>query len=618
MDLFVLKAIVEELNNQLASSMVSKIYQINADDLLIQFWGPGTKRLYISVHPELGRLHLTGHKPFFPPAPPRFAAYLRSHLSGARLVNIGLTPFDRVATLTFQKKRPDETTEALHLVVELLGRHGNVIITDENYTILESLRRVSARESQIRQVLPGEKYQPLPSLPGRMGLANLDREALGKQLSVENKTDRTEGAEDRGGRPSDPSLLRRRLQQLVGLGPILAWELSLGSTGDTGLLDFEALWKALEEWQTFYPQGPFLPQILRLAGGEETLSALDLSHLPVVSREVFPDMSQAADAFYFPLSMEQTFQEEGRRLLRCLQKEQKRLVRKKQNLEGDWRKLEGYLKLKEIADLLISQQASATKGDSSARLINYYSPQMEAIEVPLDVRLSPKENAELYYKKYRKARKGLDVVADFLARVGSDLAYLEDLLYQSEEAEDLETLSTLSLEAGEAFGRKTSDPEERPSSEKRRETRAGTHHERKEDEVSRQCRRFYSSEGWEILCGKSSRGNDWLLKRAARSEDIWLHAHGLPGAHVLLKRRSSGEVPENTLLEAAQIAAYFSRGKNSTKVSVIYTPAKNVRKLPKGKPGQVTVANYQTILVRPEQMRSEEWILSKSSPFPNG
>lgn len=609
MDLFVLKAIVEELNVLLVSSMVSKVYQINADDLLIQFWGRGTKRLYISVHPDMGRLHLTGHKPGFPPAPLRFAAYLRSHLSGARLVNVGTTPFDRVATLTFHKKGPDDTTETFFLIVELLGRHGNVIATDGNLTILESLRHVSAQESSIRPVLPGETYRPLPPPPYRIGLANLDREALWKQLSGGNEEQGSEGTgEER----------KRRLQQLIGLGALLAWELSLRSVGETQLIDVEALWSALEEWRSRYLQGHFLPQVLRLEGGEEALAGFDLPHLPVVSREVFPEMNQAADAFYFPRMKEQAFQEDRRKLLRSLEKEKKRLVRKRQKLEGDRRKLEGYLMLKEFADLLVSQQASATKGAPSARLINYYSPQMEEIEVPLDVRLSPKENAELYYKKYRKARKGLDVVADFLARVEADLGYLEDLFYQSEDADDLETLSSLADEAREAFGRKASAMGERRPSERPRRSRASAEKEKKEDEVSRQCRRFYSSEGWEILCGKSSRGNDWLLKRAARSEDIWLHAHGLPGAHVLLKRRSSGGVPENSLLEAAQIAAYFSRGKNSTKVSVIYTPAKNVRKLPKGKPGQVTVANYQTILVRPEQMRSEECILSRSSPFPNG
>ena len=601
MDIFVLKAITEELKDQLVSSRVSKVYQINADDLVIQFWGRGEKRLYISIHPEMGHLCLIERKPSYPPVPPRFAAFLRSHLSGSKLVDLRVVPFDRVATLDFQRKGSEGTTETLYLIVELLGRHGNVIVTDGDHSILEALRHVSARESNIRQILPGERYRPLPPLPYRLSLANLNREELWKRLMA-----------GLGGREDISFSLPRQLQQLIGLGSTLARELALRVGGKISISGFETLWTALEGLRSCYQEGFFVPQVLQLNEGDETLSAFDLPHLPVVSRQVFQEMNRAAEVFYQPRIERRVFREIKRNLLRSLEKGKNRLIRKKQNLGGDRRKLEGYLKLKEYADLLISQQVLVSRSAPSVRLINYYSLEMEEIEVPLDVRFSPKGNAEVYYKKYRKARKGLDVVVDFLNRVEADLRYLEDLIYQSEEVDNLDTLFPLAEEAEEALGNRVSAGTGRQLSEGRKRLGAKAQRgreeekERREDQVSQWCRRFFSSEGWEILCGKNSRGNDWLLKRIAQSEDIWLHAHRLPGTHVLLKRRFAGGIPERTLLEAAQIAAYFSRGKGSTKVSVIYTPAKNVRKLQKGKPGQVTVEKYQTILVQPERGGSEE------------
>lgn len=605
MDIFVLKAIVEELKEQLTYSRVSKVYQVNENDLVIYFWGRGEKRLYLSVDPELGRLHLTEHKLHYPPSPLRFAAYLRCHLSGARLVEVQLTPFDRVVTQVYQRKDAEGKVETFHLIAEIVGRHGNIILTAEDQTILEALRHISPQQrgphevgreeplqgregphrvgvgrGPIRPILPGEKYWPLPPPPSRLSLAQLDRESLQQKPQA--------------------SLL-----SLLGLGPLLARELELSAEGK-----LDPLWETIEQWRARYLQGPFVPQIIRLPEGKAALCAFDLPHLPLVDRQVFEEMNRAADAFYWPRLQEEAFQEGRRELRRFLEKEKKRFHRKLENLDGDRRKLEGYLKLKEYADLLISQQAAVTKGAPSARLVNYYSPEMEEVEVPLDVRLSARENAESYYKKYRKARNGLDRVAELQSQVRTDQEYVEGLLYQVEEAEELEVLSLLQEEVRESL--KWKGPSSDAKSPSRVARRAPTPGSRpasspprggqptRQAKLSQWCRRFTSSEGWEILCGKSNRGNDWLLRSVAKAEDIWLHAQELPGSHVLIRRKAAGEIPERSLLEAAQVAAYFSKGKGSTKVPVLYTPAKNVRKPPGAPPGQVTVSSYKTLLVRPE------------------
>ncbi|MBI2877962.1 MAG: NFACT family protein [Candidatus Tectomicrobia bacterium] len=572
MDIFVLKAIVEELKEALVYSRVSKVFQVNENDLVINFWGRGENRLYLSVDPELGRLHLTGHKPLYPPAPLRFAAYLRSHLAGARLMDLHLTPFDRVVTQVFQRKDAEGNMETFCLIAEIIGRHGNILLTTGEGTILEALRHLTPQESPLRPILPGEMYRPLPPPPSRLKLAQLDRESLRERPQA--------------------SLLA-----LLGMGPLLTRALEQSAAGDPDLL-----WKTLEEWRTRYLDGPFIPQILQLPDGKRTLCAFDLPHLPVADRQVFEGMNQAADAFYGPRLQEESFQGGKKELQRFLEKEKKRLRRKLENLEGDHSKLEGYLKLKEYADLLIAQQAAVTKGASSARLVNYYSPEMEEVEVPLDVRLSARENAEAYYKKYRKARNGLDRVAELQSQTRTELEYVEGLLYQVEEAEDLETLSLLQEEVrGSLKWRPLVETRDRPSGANRAAAPAprGAASTRSA-QLSQWCRRFTSSEGWEILCGKSNRGNDWLLRSVAKAEDIWLHAQGFPGSHVLIRRKAAGEVPERTLLEAAQVAAYYSKGKNSTKVPILYTPARHVRKPPGTPSGQVTVSSYKTLLVRPE------------------
>jgi predicted ribosome quality control (RQC) complex YloA/Tae2 family protein len=265
-----------------------------------------------------------------------------------------------------------------------------------------------------------------------------------------------------------------------------------------------------------------------------------------------------------------------------------KLRHKMRNLAQDGQKLEGYLPYQRYGTLLVAQRVP--RGATSATIVDYYSPDQDTITVPLDPRLSLHDNAQVYFNKYRKAKHGLVKVQELLTRCAEEERYLEGLQAQIVLAEDWQTLDAVAAQLGAASSFQDTAPA-RPGMPRRAVVATP---------AALPYRTFVLPDGATLYCGKNHQGNEALLRQVAAPEDLWFHAYQQAGAHVILKVRQRHEVPHQMLLQAAALAAFYSQGKNAASVTVMYTPAKYVRKFRGARPGQVQVSEYRTVEVTPQ------------------
>ena len=556
MDIFLLKAVVDDLQPQLAGAVVSKVFQMSADDLLLRLWRQQDYRLLLSTQAKSSRLHLTSLRFENPPSPPRFAAYLRSQLQRARIQHIAVEPYDRIVHITWER-RDDAPVTLIH---ELLGAQSNLLLVDAQGIILELLKRVAPDEDRHRRVLlPGQPYQA-PSQPTHR-----------RSLSALALSDLTDLARDN---PLDAS----RLQRLViGLDPVLATELIQRSQGDP-----EACWAELQALRQHYDQGTLSVYLCTFADGTQRVSALPLTH-SASQVEPCDDIQEALAAVYDPHMHTAWLKSAQQDTLKQLNQQLRRLRRKSQNIQRDFDRLQSYLDCQRYGTLLMGQ--NAPRGASQIDVVDYYHPEQPTLTIPLDPKQSTKENAQAYFKKYRKAKSGLDKVQTLLDQCATDTQALESLARQVERAETWADVQLLATE----------QPGSKPNTQRKARAPA-----QPKEAPTQPYRTFTIHDGATLYCGKNHRGNDALLRQLAHPEDLWFHAHGHAGAHVLLKVKPQQAVPPQTLAEAAAIAAYYSKAKTAAAVEVMYTQAKNVRKFRGARPGQVQVTTYQTLEVTPQ------------------
>ncbi len=556
MDIFTLKTLVDDLQQQLVGATVSKVFQMSADDLLLRLWRQQDQRLLLSTHARSARLHLTSLRFENPPAPPRFAAYLRAQLQRARLQHVFVQPYDRIVSLTWARRDAAPVT----LIHELLGAQSNLLLVDAEGIILELLKRVAPDDGHRRPLLPGQPYQFPPQPPYRRSLATLTRDDL-VELSRHGQFDAP------------------HLQWLViGLDPVVTAELVQRSQGDP-----EACWNQIQTLRHDYDHGTLSLYLCTLPDGTRHVSALPLTHT-ACHVEPYEDVQEALSAVCDPRMHAALLESAQQDALKRLRQQLRRLRKKSQNIQRDYEKLQGYLDCQRYGTLLMGQHVP--RGTTQVDVVDYYDPEQTTLTIPLDPKRSTQENAQAYFKKYRKAKSGLTKVQTLLDQCKTDEQDLEHTAQQVEQAKDWSDVNLIASKLPGLQGEKPYKP--------------GVPARPTKVPPSQPYRIFTVHDGATLYCGKNHRGNDALLHQVAHSEDLWFHAHGHAGAHVLLKVQPQQAVSQQTLVEAASIAAYYSKGKTSVAVEVIYTQAKNVRKFRGARPGQVQVTTYQTLEVTPQ------------------
>jgi len=567
MDLFVIRGIVEELKKEIIGGFVTKIYQMNRTDLLIRLRRLGEERnLLLSTHPDFFRLHLTEKKYANPQNPPRFCAYLRKHTTGARVAEVLQDSYERVVRIGLQKKLDAGVMRDLVLVIELLGKASNVILL-EGEKILDCLHFRKLEENEGRPILPGLKYLP-PSRTDRLLLSELTPDKLAAIAGLS---------------PKEP--WKNLPARIAGISSNLAREIDFLSEGDT-----TRFWTNFEQFREIYEKGSFEPRIITRIDGKKLLSLFPLKSIGTTEEEDFSSVNSAADLYYFETALRRQMEERKQSLLKRIRLLLERLERRTENLLLDREKSSEDLDLKAYGDLLVANYPRLKKGMNQIDVLDYGKDPPQPVLIPLEEALDPAGNVEKYFRRYKKAKRGMEIISRRLEEAQKEISYLESVHFQIEEAEDAEELATIRQEL----------EEERILTVSARQ-KSG----KEKKEPSLPIRRFRSSDGLEIICGKSNIGNDYILRKIARGNDLWFHAQGYPGSHVILKT-GSGEPKFEAISEAAAIAAFFSRGRGSTRIPVDYTPARNVHR-PKGaRPGFVTCLHQKTILVTPDKGKIEK------------
>jgi predicted ribosome quality control (RQC) complex YloA/Tae2 family protein len=568
----------QEFESTLQNARITRIYQPGKRELTISFRQPGSNHLLlISAHPLLARVHLTAESRDNPMKPPPFCMLMRKYWEGGRLLRITQPDLERI--LIFESQNIDEfgLVSQTELICECMGKHSNAILVKKEEgggrKILGSLIPVYPEMSRVRTVLPGEPYMSPPPqekfFPGSLGEGT--REVLRERLQEQGQK----------------SLKNALVSVVQGIGPLtaetLAREAGLPPTLTAEELDphrFSLLWSSLLGLKDRLFREDFRPTLLLGPGGEN----LDFAALPLnkdrqgLSLKEFDSPSRLLDVFYTAKEASSKVKEMKALLEQKIHKELERLTRKagyqRKELTGA-EKGEAY---RQQGEILTAHLYRVKRGEKSATLPDIYHPGEEDLCIPLDPSLSPAQNAQKYFKKYKKALTAKRELSRRIKSTELEIHYLEGLQFLLEEAGLDELLAIREELVEEGY------------------IKPGKASEIKQKTVRENPLKFSSSDGILIFVGKNNRQNDLLTLKKADKEDLWFHVKDLPGSHVIVRNAAP---PYKTLQEAALLAAHYSRGKNSANVAVDYTKVKNVRK-PKGaKPGMVIYDNHKTLYVTP-------------------
>ena len=575
LDALCLSGVVHELQNALSGAKIDKIYQPGRDEVVLALRAPaGNVKLLLSANPSHPRAQLTQISRENPDQPPMFCMLLRKHLSGARLLELVQPPMERVVDLRLEAL--DELGDRVErrLVLEAMGRHSNLILLDGEGRIMDCLRRVDSDMSARRQVLPGLFYR-LPPAQEKLDPSSLDRAALESALAAA---------------PEESQADKWLLDTFGGLSPLICRELAfraggatdarlhqMGEGGRSRLLDeLEGLLRSVQE-------NSFTPVMLEKEGHPSDFTFQPISQYgPAVSCVPFPSFSALLDRFYEQRENQERVRQRGQDLIRSVTNARDRAARKIGLQEQELAATRDRERLRQFGDIITSNLHAMEKGMTRLTAADFYDPECPQIHIPLDPLLTPQQNAAKYYKEYNKAKTAESILTLQLEKGRRDLDYLNSVLEAIALAEGERDLQEIRQELTDTGYLR------RPSKARDRGKR-----------VASKPMEFRSSSGLRISVGKNNTQNDLLTTKQAFKSDLWFHTQKIHGSHVILWTEG-GQPDLTSIQEAAQLAAWFSQGRESGKVAVDYTPVKYVKKPGGARPGMVVYTTYETAYVAPD------------------
>ena len=567
LDAICLQGVVGELAPQLTGSRIEKIQQPARDQIILLL--RGSRRLFLNAGANQPRIHLTEQLRDNPSQPPMFCMLLRKHLSGGIIESVRQEPLERVVTLTVLASDEMGERSRFTLVWEGMPRRANLILCDRDGRIIDCLRRVDLEAEQDRQVLPGLFYR-LPTRQDKRSPLSVTEEEFAALL---------------GRAAPDAPLDGWLLDTFTAISPLVARELTVRACGSTDapVSQGNALWDVFSRWQRDVNENTFTPTLIKRNG-----SLADFTYGPVTQygtyaeTEIYDSFSHLLDDFYEKREQAERVKQKGRDLLKTATTARDRVRRKLAAQEKELAACLDRDHLRICGELITANLYRMERGQSRLTAQNYYDENCADVDIPLDVRLSPQENAARYFKQYAKAKTAEKYLTAQLQRGREELQYLESVLQelaQAESEQDFNDIRTELTDGGYLRGRGKKQPGFQRASKPRE---------------------FRSSAGLRILVGRNNRQNDRLTTKDADKRDIWLHTQKIHGSHVILCT-GGAEPDEQSLMEAASLAAYFSQAQGSTKVPVDYTPVKFVKKPAGAKPGMVVYTTYQTMLADPDE-----------------
>ncbi|MGG6310066.1 Rqc2 family fibronectin-binding protein [Paenibacillus macerans] len=572
LDGIVTRAIVHELQACIGGR-ISKIHQPAASDIVFHLRAQaGNKRLLLSANPTYPRIHFTEESFPNPLEAPMFCMLLRKHCEGGTIESVVQVGMERIIHIDIRSRDELGDLSSKRIIVEMMGRHSNLILMDPATGIqLDGIHHVTPAISSFRIVMPGFAYTEPPEQHKRNPLET-DRGAF-------METWREAEAEAKG--------TGWLVEAFNGLSPLIAGEIyaraGLGTQAvQVGLNPDEAerLWQAFSGLMGEIRTHAYTPVTGENAKGKSVFSAVRLTSIRGDVR-TYPSISECMEDYYGDKALRDTVKQKTSDLLRFLQNERSKNIKKLANLEKDLNEAEDAERYRIWGELLLPSLHAIRKGDLSAELVNYYDKEQRSETIPLDPLLTPSENAQRYFKRYNKFKNSLAVIDEQKELAKGEIVYLEGLLQQLNDA----TLSDIDEIREELTQQGYLRDRGKKGKKKKKNDRPTLHV-------------YTSSEGIEIYVGKNNLQNEYVTNRLGKPNDTWLHTKDIPGSHVLIRSESFGEA---TLNEAAQLAAYFSQAKQSSSVPVDCTLIRHVRKPSGAKPGFVIYDHQRTLFVTPDE-----------------
>ena len=574
-DGMVTHCVVAELNRLLTDGKIDKVYQPEREEIILSVrTREGAYRLLLSASASNPRVHLTEQTKENPMVPPMFCMLLRKHLQGSRILAVTQFGFDRVIRIDTEGRNELGDLCVKSIIAEIMGRHSNIILVDDRNKIMDSAKHVDFTVSAVRQILPGLNYENPPAQDKCNPLSYSMPDLLGE---LENQ-------------PEDTLLDKFLVGAFSGMSPLFAREIVYRFTGST-----KAMMKEVDTAAFITHTDSILKEIgndkyapcLVLDRDDKkpfAFSCMNLSQYQECGiMQAEDSISMVIDRFYALRSQREHMNQRANHLTKLVKNQidrcEKKLALHRENLESS-KNREQY---KIFGDLLTANLYRMESGMKEISVENYYSESLENVTIPLSEELSPSKNAQRYYKLYNKAKTTELHALEQSQEAETELYYLESVLDTLEKAETPAELSEIREELADG-GYLSSIAGK------------GKKQQKKSAPLS-----FTSSDGFEILVGRNNKQNDELTIRMAYATDLWFHTKNIPGSQVVSRTRGGQDVPDRTMVEAAELAAYYSKAQNSSKVPVDYTIIKNVKKPNGAKPGMVIYDHYNTLYVDPKK-----------------
>jgi predicted ribosome quality control (RQC) complex YloA/Tae2 family protein len=647
-DAMTLAAVADEWRTLLTGGRIDTIIQPTEHSLALQCYVPGNQGqggqnrwLYLSAHPQMARVHLTALKPArIISEPPAFVMLLRKYLEGARIELVEQPRWERVLELVAGYRKDQESDERIRfrLIIEVMGRHSNIILCNEDGLILGCLKRVGADVNRYRVVATGVPYVPPPpqqrQVAGR-ALPRLDPvQVTASQLSISAadvppEEQEQSGAKKRKRAPAQPVVWQVLTRHVLGFSPLLAREAVYRTTENTETLvelATESIWEELawniREIGKLYDQHQWHPQLVeRRTRGEQgavadSSSAIPIAFAPYILEQYVqvpdvlvresPSMNVLLDDFYARTEWHDAMEGVRSPIRKVLQTHLERCKRKAELLQQELAVSEEAARYRLQAELLLAHQQEIQQGPTSVDVQNFFeddgSGNAPVVTIPLDPRFDAVGNSNRLFHKYHKLRRALTLVPDQIAQNDVELATVEQLLADLMLAETPAEVALVRSEV-QAAGYIRGKALEKKAQKMAKKGKGGKGGKQGRGKPALPGGgvplHVQSSDGFTVLIGKNSRQNEDVTFHQASPHDIWLHARGVPGSHVIIKA-AGHEVPASTVEQAANLAAYYSQARGSTNVPVDYTLQRHVRHMKGGGPGMVIYERERTLYSHPD------------------
>lgn len=556
----------------LIGGRVDKIYQPSREEIIISLRAnSGNKKIHLSANASSARVHITKTEVDNPKAPPMFCMLMRKHLSNGRLLDIRQDGLERILYFDFEAMNEIGDMVRVMVACEIMGRCSNIILINKDSKIIDSIKRVDEEMSRERLVLPGMTYT-YPPRGERLNILTATKDDIVEAINSQKNAE----------------LSKVLIKTFEGICPLFAREAAFYASKNE--ITKDEIDEKIMDRLLYY----FKNIQTNLLTGHNTFTVLldknknlkDFCFTDIhqygglMFTKEFETATETLDYFYLERDNVNRMKQRSHDLLKFLVNTSDRISRKLALQKEELITCADRDRLKVMGDLISSNMYSIQKGVSKVTLQNYYSEDCENVEVKMDPRLSPSQNAQHYYSEYRKAATAEKKLVELIKQNESELQYIDsvfDALTRSSSENDVLELKYELAEGGyiKANRLKQKPPKIQPPME------------------------FYSSDGYKILVGRNNKQNDKLTLKTADNSDIWLHTKNIPGSHVIIL--TGGEnPPQNTIDEAAVIAAFHSKAKSSSQVPVDYTLVKYVKKPQGSKPGMVIFTNNKTLYVTPD------------------